>query len=105
DGLVALMRIPLQSNLMTQGPAMWVFSGYVVCGQNFVGTWQSLGGHRPSIPTLECAFAPRRRALIIHPSLKYECKALVKSCTIRFPDALLARECSTFLAGISCSRT
>ncbi|OJA19810.1 hypothetical protein AZE42_12520 [Rhizopogon vesiculosus] len=61
DGLVALVRIPLQSNLMTQGPAMWVFSGYVVGGQNFVGTWGSLGAHDPSIPTLESAFATTRR--------------------------------------------
>ncbi|OJA11864.1 hypothetical protein AZE42_03276 [Rhizopogon vesiculosus] len=61
DGLVALMRIPLQSNLMTQEPAMWVFSGYVVGGQNFVGTWRSVDGHDFSILTLESAFAATRR--------------------------------------------
>ncbi|OJA08865.1 hypothetical protein AZE42_01745 [Rhizopogon vesiculosus] len=62
DGLVALVRIPAQpQHLTAQGLGVWVFSGYIVGGRNFVGTWRSLGGHDPSLPTLESAFAMTRR--------------------------------------------
>ncbi|OAX41019.1 hypothetical protein K503DRAFT_736495 [Rhizopogon vinicolor AM-OR11-026] len=62
DGLVALVRIPAQpQHLTAQGLGVWVFSGYIVGGRNFVGTWRSLGGHDPSMPTLESAFAMTRR--------------------------------------------
>lgn len=61
DGLVALVRIPAQPHLIAQGLGVWVFSGYIVGGRNFVGTWRSLGGHDPRFPTLESSFAMTRR--------------------------------------------
>jgi len=61
DGLVALVRIPAQQHLIAQGLGVWVFSGYIVGGRNFVGTWRSLSGHDPRFPTLESSFAMTRR--------------------------------------------
>jgi hypothetical protein len=59
DGLVALVRIPVQ--LHPPGLCTWVFSGYIVGGQNFVGTWRSLGNMDPRSPTFESSFAMTRR--------------------------------------------
>jgi len=61
DGLVALVRIPAQPHPTAQGLGVWVFSGYIVGGRNFVGTWRNLGGHDPRFPTLESSFAMTRR--------------------------------------------
>ncbi|KAG2141086.1 hypothetical protein DEU56DRAFT_283244 [Suillus clintonianus] len=61
DGLVALVRIPAHPHPAAQGLGVWVFSGYIVGGQNFVGTWRALGGANPGIPTLESSFAMTRR--------------------------------------------
>ncbi|KAG2066681.1 hypothetical protein BDR04DRAFT_1121022 [Suillus decipiens] len=62
DGLVALVRIPAQQYLHpTAGLGLWVFSGYIVGGQNFVGTWRALGDVDPVAPTLESSFAMTRR--------------------------------------------
>lgn len=62
DGLVALVRIPAHQYLHpTVGLGLWVFSGYIVGGQNFVGTWRALGEVNPVSPTLESAFAMTRR--------------------------------------------
>ncbi|KAJ8588677.1 hypothetical protein M405DRAFT_819370 [Rhizopogon salebrosus TDB-379] len=59
DGLIALVRIPVQPH--PPGLGAWVFSGYIVGGQNFVGTWRSLGNMDPRFPTLESAFGMTRR--------------------------------------------
>jgi hypothetical protein len=59
DGLIALVRIPVQPH--PPGLGAWVFSGYIVGGQNFVGTWRVLGNMDPQFPTLESAFAMTRR--------------------------------------------
>ncbi|KAG2144703.1 uncharacterized protein EDB93DRAFT_531217 [Suillus bovinus] len=62
DGLVALVRIPAHQNPHpSAGLGLWIFSGYVVGGQNFVGTWRVLGNVGPVTPTLESAFAMTRR--------------------------------------------
>lgn len=61
DGLVALVRFPANPQFLVPGLGVWVFSGYIVGGRNFVGTWRSLGSMDPSIPTLESAFAMTRR--------------------------------------------
>jgi hypothetical protein len=56
---VALMRVPAQPHPTTLGP--WVFSGYIVGGQNFVGTWRSLNGMDPGVPTIESSLTMTRR--------------------------------------------
>jgi hypothetical protein len=62
DGLVALVRIPAhQAPHPALGLGLWVFSGYIVGGQNFVGTWRALGDVDPVAPTLESSFAMTRR--------------------------------------------
>lgn len=61
DGLVALVRIPSHPHLAAQGLGNWIFSGYIIGGHNFVGTWRSLGGADPGLPTLESSFAMTRR--------------------------------------------
>ncbi|KAG2342066.1 hypothetical protein BDR05DRAFT_1001324 [Suillus weaverae] len=62
DGLVALVRIPAhQFPHPTLGLGLWVFSGYIVGGHNFVGTWRALGDVDPVTPTLESSFAMTRR--------------------------------------------
>lgn len=62
DGLVALVRIPAhQHPHPTHGLGVWVFSGYIVGGHNFVGTWRALGDVDPVAPTLESSFAMTRR--------------------------------------------
>ncbi|KAG1724859.1 hypothetical protein EDB19DRAFT_292975 [Suillus lakei] len=61
DGLVALVRIPAHPHPTTQGLGIWVFSGYIVGGKNFVGTWRALGDVDPVAPTLESSFAMTRR--------------------------------------------
>ncbi|KAG1725395.1 hypothetical protein EDB19DRAFT_1644065, partial [Suillus lakei] len=61
DGLVALVRIPAHPHPTTQGLGVWVFSGYIVGGNNFVGTWRELGDVDPVVPTLESSFAMTRR--------------------------------------------
>ncbi|KAG1871569.1 hypothetical protein F4604DRAFT_1881062 [Suillus subluteus] len=62
DGLVALVRIPAHPHPHhTLGLGLWVFSGYIVGGHNFVGTWRALGDVDPVAPTLESSFAMTRR--------------------------------------------
>jgi hypothetical protein len=62
DGLVALVRIPAhQHPHPALGLGVWVFSGYIVGGHNFVGTWRALGNVDPVAPTLESSFAMTRR--------------------------------------------
>jgi hypothetical protein len=62
DGLIALVRIPAsQHPHPTLGLGVWVFSGYIVGGHNFVGTWRALGDVDPVAPTLESSFAMTRR--------------------------------------------
>jgi hypothetical protein len=39
----------------------WVFTGYVVGAQNFVGTWRAIGVADAGIPTWESAFTVSRR--------------------------------------------
>ncbi|KAH7914544.1 hypothetical protein BJ138DRAFT_1133285 [Hygrophoropsis aurantiaca] len=57
DGLIALVRLPRQSN---DAHGRYVFTGYVVGGCNFVGTWRVIG-HDVSTPTWESAFSMSRR--------------------------------------------
>jgi hypothetical protein len=39
----------------------WVFTGYVVGAQNFVGTWRALRSEDVGVPTWESAFTVSRR--------------------------------------------
>jgi len=58
DGLVALIRVPVHSPGNALG--MWVFTGYVVGGQNLVGNWRTTG-HPGEPVTFEGAFAMSKR--------------------------------------------
>jgi hypothetical protein len=62
DGLIALVRIPRHINGHEHRYlGRWVFTGYVVGGQNFVGTWRAIGVADVGIPTWESAFCVSRR--------------------------------------------
>ncbi|KAG9309116.1 hypothetical protein JVU11DRAFT_11010 [Chiua virens] len=57
DGLVALIRVPLPP---TAALGIWIFTGYVVGGQNFVGNWRTTS-HPGEPVTFEGAFAMSKR--------------------------------------------
>ncbi|KIJ66590.1 hypothetical protein HYDPIDRAFT_26924 [Hydnomerulius pinastri MD-312] len=58
DGLVALIRVPFAPNAQHLG--IWIFTGYVVGGQNFVGNWRTTS-HPGEPVTFESAFAMSKR--------------------------------------------
>jgi hypothetical protein len=59
DGLVALIRVPVTP--VNHHPlGVWIFTGYVVGGQNFVGNWRTTG-HPGEPVTFESAFAMSKR--------------------------------------------
>ncbi|KAH0837756.1 hypothetical protein J3R83DRAFT_5932 [Lanmaoa asiatica] len=58
DGLVALIRVPTHPASATLG--VWIFTGYVVGGQNFVGNWRT-ATHPGEPVTFESAFAMSKR--------------------------------------------
>ncbi|KAH7886386.1 hypothetical protein F5I97DRAFT_1879916 [Phlebopus sp. FC_14] len=59
DGLVALIRVPVHT-AHSHSLGIWIFSGYVVGGQNFVGNWRT--SIHPNEPvTFESAFAMSKR--------------------------------------------
>ncbi|KAF7976205.1 hypothetical protein HWV62_7390 [Athelia sp. TMB] len=62
DGLIALVRVPRRVTGL-ENPALgrWVFTGYVVGGVNFVGTWRALNHEDVGVPTWESAFCMSRR--------------------------------------------
>ncbi|KAI9566351.1 hypothetical protein HD554DRAFT_2025645 [Boletus coccyginus] len=65
DGLVALIRVPVspcstQTHPMGTALGTWIFTGYVVGGQNFVGNWRTTS-HPGEPVTLEAAFAMSKR--------------------------------------------
>ncbi|KAF9225151.1 hypothetical protein BS17DRAFT_871950 [Gyrodon lividus] len=57
DGLVALIRVPSTN---PQSLGVWIFTGYVVGGQNFVGNWRTTS-HPGEPVTFESAFAMSKR--------------------------------------------
>ncbi|EIW78570.1 hypothetical protein CONPUDRAFT_145746 [Coniophora puteana RWD-64-598 SS2] len=73
DGLVAILRLPGGAPLVANageptdahhnenGIGWWVFTGYVVGGRNFVGTWRSVTGGDPRVPGWEGAVVMSRR--------------------------------------------
>jgi hypothetical protein len=62
DGLIALVRVPRHVNGSEHGYlGRWVFTGYIVGAQNFVGTWRAIGVADVGIPTWESAFTVSRR--------------------------------------------
>ncbi|KIJ13054.1 hypothetical protein PAXINDRAFT_14100 [Paxillus involutus ATCC 200175] len=58
DGLVALIRVPVSANPQFLG--VWIFTGYVVGGQNFVGNWRTTA-HPGEPVTFESAFVMSKR--------------------------------------------
>ncbi|KAG6380578.1 hypothetical protein JVT61DRAFT_4941 [Boletus reticuloceps] len=58
DGLVALVRVPAHPASASLG--VWIFTGYVVGGQNFVGNWRTTT-HPGELVTVEGAFAMSKR--------------------------------------------
>lgn len=62
DGLIALVRVPRHINgHEPRYLGRWVFTGYVVGAQNFVGTWRALRNEDVGAPTWESAFSVSRR--------------------------------------------
>jgi hypothetical protein len=58
DGLVALIRVPTHPSSAALG--VWIFTGYVVGGQNFVGNWR-VKSHPGEPVTFEGAFTMSKR--------------------------------------------
>ncbi|KAF8837626.1 hypothetical protein BDN67DRAFT_1013741 [Paxillus ammoniavirescens] len=58
DGLVAIIRVPKGNPHQSLG--VWIFTGYVVGGQNFVGNWRT-AAHPGGPVTFESAFAMSKR--------------------------------------------
>lgn len=62
DGLIALVRVPRPTTgHENRSLGRWVFTGYVVGAQNFVGTWRALNNEDVGVPTWESAFCMSRR--------------------------------------------
>ncbi|KZP26511.1 hypothetical protein FIBSPDRAFT_782032 [Athelia psychrophila] len=62
DGLIALVRVPRRvAGREDSHLGRWVFTGYVVGGKNFVGTWRALHQEDVETPTWESAFCMSRR--------------------------------------------
>ncbi|EGO31272.1 hypothetical protein SERLADRAFT_353830 [Serpula lacrymans var. lacrymans S7.9] len=63
DGLIAIVRVPVNNGGDPDRRfGRWIFTGYVVGGQNFVGTWRSVGSDvSVGVPTWESAFVMSRR--------------------------------------------
>ncbi|KAI5119262.1 hypothetical protein M0805_007265 [Coniferiporia weirii] len=60
DGLVVLLRIPVEPN--TRGAGTFVFRGYIHSNQNFVGRWRPAGEPSDSFAALEGSFSLCKRA-------------------------------------------
>ncbi|KIJ13038.1 hypothetical protein PAXINDRAFT_170794 [Paxillus involutus ATCC 200175] len=58
DGLVALIRVPASADSELLG--VWIFTGYAVGGQNFVGNWRTTD-HPGEPVAFESAFAMSKR--------------------------------------------